>query len=240
MKYIAGCSFGKDSLATLILAAKYNVPIESVVYCEVMFDGEISAEAPEHREFIYSKAIPRLEKMGYKIDILKSQKTYLDCFYHVIRRSKYPDLIGKYKGFPLAGRCYVQDRCKARTLDQYKKQFGNDTCQLVGITADEKKRIERLKPNQISLLEKLGVTQNEARTICKREQLYSPIYEFSKRGGCWFCPNASDGELNHIRLVHPTLWDRLIDLGKEESVATRRFNRTETVEALNLRLKNLY
>lgn len=53
MKYMAACSFGKDSIATVILAKEHNEPLDEVVYCEVMFDDEISGEVPEHRQFIY-------------------------------------------------------------------------------------------------------------------------------------------------------------------------------------------
>lgn len=32
MKHVACCSFGKDSLATVILAKKHNEPLDAVVY----------------------------------------------------------------------------------------------------------------------------------------------------------------------------------------------------------------
>ena len=50
MKYISSCSFGKDSLATIILAKERGDPLDEVVYCEVMFDDHISGEIPEHRK----------------------------------------------------------------------------------------------------------------------------------------------------------------------------------------------
>ena len=49
-KFIASCSFGKDSLATLLLALEHNEPLDEAVYCEVMFNKDISGEVPEHRE----------------------------------------------------------------------------------------------------------------------------------------------------------------------------------------------
>ncbi len=36
--HVASCSFGKDSMATILLALKHNEPLDEVVYCEVMFD----------------------------------------------------------------------------------------------------------------------------------------------------------------------------------------------------------
>ncbi len=73
MKYIASCSFGKDSVATILLAREHNEPLDEIVYCEVMFDKEISGELPEHRDFIYNKAIPTFESWGYKKVILRKQ-----------------------------------------------------------------------------------------------------------------------------------------------------------------------
>ena len=43
-KFIASCSFGKDSLATILLAKEHGVPLDEAVYCEVMFDKGISGE----------------------------------------------------------------------------------------------------------------------------------------------------------------------------------------------------
>ena len=34
MKYVASCSFGKDSLATILLALMHSEPLDEVVYCE--------------------------------------------------------------------------------------------------------------------------------------------------------------------------------------------------------------
>ena len=64
LKHIVSCSFGKDSLATILLALEHGEPLDEAVYCEVMFDKAISGEVPEHRDFIYHTAIPKLERMG--------------------------------------------------------------------------------------------------------------------------------------------------------------------------------
>ena len=40
-KFIASCSFGKDSLATILLAKEHGEPLDEAVYCEVMFDNTL-------------------------------------------------------------------------------------------------------------------------------------------------------------------------------------------------------
>lgn len=42
-KHILCISGGKDSMATGILALEHGEPLDMAVYCEVMFDKEISA-----------------------------------------------------------------------------------------------------------------------------------------------------------------------------------------------------
>ena len=78
--HIASCSFGKDSLATILLALEHGEPLDEAVYCEVMFDKRTSGEVPEHRAFIYETALPRLERLGIPVRVPRSDKTYLDLF----------------------------------------------------------------------------------------------------------------------------------------------------------------
>ena len=86
-KYIASCSGGKDSVATLLLAAEKNEPLDEVIYSEVMFDQNTSGEVPEHRDFIYQKLKPFVEKeLGCKFTMLRGTKTYDDVFHHIIVR----------------------------------------------------------------------------------------------------------------------------------------------------------
>ena len=59
-KYIASCSGGKDSVATLLLAAQHNEPLDEAVFSEVMFDKNTSGEVPEHRDFMYDRLKPCL------------------------------------------------------------------------------------------------------------------------------------------------------------------------------------
>ena len=104
VKYVASCSFGKDSLATVLLALMHNEPLDEVVYCEVMFDDDISGEVPEHRDFIYRHAIPFLERNGIKVVLLRSEVTFLDNFYRVLKKGH---SAGKINAWPLCGRCCI-------------------------------------------------------------------------------------------------------------------------------------
>ena len=215
--YIASFSGGKDSLATIILAHENNEPLDEIIFSEVMFDKNISGEYPEQMDFIKNKCAPLFEKWGYKFTILHSDKTYMDCFNHVCVKGKTK---GMKKGFVMSGHCDVQRDCKLRPIREYLKKK-HDLVQYIGLAIDEPKRLERLhkEENKISLLEKYGYTEEMAMQKCKEYDLVSPVYSFSKRGGCWFCPNAGLGELKYLYENHIDLMDKLIDMEKTENLA---------------------
>ena len=217
-KFILSWSGGKDSTACIILSHLNNIKIDEIVFSEVMFDENTSGELPEHIDFIKNKAIPLFEEWGYKVNILHSEKTYMDCFHHVIGRGRH---VGKISGFPMAGRCCINRDCKVRPIEKYWKQYQDiDVVQYVGIAIDEPQRLARLEgTNRVSLLEQFGYTEQMAYQLCQEYGLLSPVYGFSFRGGCWFCPNAKEPELIRLRTYHRDLWDKLLALEKEEHLA---------------------
>lgn len=142
--HIASCSFGKDSIATILLALENNEPLDRVVFSEVMFDISrgISGEIPEHIEWIYSTAIPRLEQMGVNVDIVRADTDYMYWFHH-IPNGKYK---GKKEGFLIGGMCKLNSMCKVRPIKQYYKQFADfELVKYIGIAIDEPERLKRLR-----------------------------------------------------------------------------------------------
>ena len=234
-KFIASCSGGKDSVATLIVAAENNEPLDEVVYSEVMFDRNVSGEVPEHRDFIYDVLEPFCErKLGVPFTILHSKKTYEDVFHHIMVRGSHR---GMLRGFAWPGICTVNRDCKIPPITKYIKGLSANVISYVGIAADEPIRLARLDgTNKVSLLEKYGVTEEDARKMCEGQGLLSPIYDRCNRNGCWFCPNAKDAEWRHILINHPALFDRIIQWEQEENVFHRRITRTETPSELKMRL----
>lgn len=232
---IASVSFGKDSIATVILAHLNNEPLDLIVYSEVMFDENISGEHPLHRDFIYNKAIPTFESWGYEVKVLRSNKTYLDCFFNVCGERAKPERIGKYRGFPIAFKCKINSDCKVGPIKKFFK--GLDCIQYVGIAIDEPVRLARLEnTNKISLLAKYNYTEQMAYELCQEYDLLSPIYKITNRNGCWFCPNCSDREFIELINNYPELWNELKILSKTDNLVTDKFNRTETFDELDKRL----
>jgi hypothetical protein len=80
-RYIASCSFGKDSLSAIICRVEHGEPVDESVYCRVMFDNTISAEYPEHEDWIHSKAIPLLKsRYGISTTIVQGDVFPPGCF----------------------------------------------------------------------------------------------------------------------------------------------------------------
>lgn len=234
-KYVASCSGGKDSVATLLLAAQHNEPLDEAVFSEVMFDHALSGEVPEHRDFIYDRLKPYCEnQLGIKFTVLRADKAYDDVFHHIIVRGPHK---GQKRGFVWPGMCAVNRDCKIPPIRKYNATLSPDTISYVGIASDEPQRLARLEgTNKVSLLDKYGYSEDDALKLCAEHGLLSPIYDHCRRNGCWFCPNASDAELRHMLEKHPDLFDRLLEWETEDNVFHRRITRRETPSELKARL----
>jgi 3'-phosphoadenosine 5'-phosphosulfate sulfotransferase (PAPS reductase)/FAD synthetase len=227
--YIASCSFGKDSIATILLALENNEPLDRVVFSEVMFDNKkgISGEVPEHIEWIYNVAIPRLESMGVKVDVVRSKLDYISLCNKVLKSGK---KIGQKYGHQKCNPCFANSEVKIAPIRSYlsKMRKDYDIAQYVGIAIDEPIRLARLNgTNKVSLLQKYGYTEQTAMKKCKEYNLLSPLYSMGYRGGgCWFCFNANLERYIHIRKNYPEYWQALKELYYETNSTHFKYNKT--------------
>lgn len=230
--YIASCSFGKDSIATILLALENNEPLDRVVFAEVMFDHErgFSGEIPEHIEWIYNTAIPKIESMGIKVDVVRAKKDYVHLCKKTLIKGKNKDkMYGVQNSFP----CFANSELKITPIREYYKQFKDcDVTQYIGIAIDEPKRLSRIEgTNKVSLLAKYGCTEKMAMAKCEQYGLVSPLYLMGYRGGCFFCCNANIERYIHIRKNHPHHWQALKDLYYETKSQYFKYGKTlEQVE----------
>ena len=186
--YIASCSFGKDSIATILLALENNEPLDRVVFSEVMFDHQkgISGEVPEHIEWVYNVAIPRLESMGVKVDVVRGKLDYISLCNKVLKSG---NKAGQKYGHQNCKPCYANSYLKIAPIRSYLSKIGKsyNVVQYVGIAVDEPIRLERLKgTNKVSLLQKYGYTEQMAMAKCQEYNLVSPLYSMGYRGGVGF------------------------------------------------------
>ena len=217
---IFNLSFGKDSMATIILAAEQGIPIDHVMYCEIKFNDEISGEHPIMAEWIPT-AEKRLKKLfGVTVDHAYSGVSFEEQFYKVKQKGNH---VGDRYGFPVVIGAWCNSRLKLHVIRKYQAQFGNDDItHFVGIAHDEPKRWERMKAKETknrkyrSLLVEQKLTEQDAFEICKKYDLLSPIYSVDGiyRGGCWFCPKQCNADLYSLWKNYPKLWKELENLEK--------------------------
>jgi 3'-phosphoadenosine 5'-phosphosulfate sulfotransferase (PAPS reductase)/FAD synthetase len=225
MKYIASCSFGKDSLAMLIKIKELGLPLDEVIYCDIRFDNvPCSGEMPLMREFIPKAEKILKEKFDIEVKHLTYKRTFVEQFYTIKQRGNHK---GDNYGFPYVIGAWCNSRLKMEPIKDYLRQFkGEEIIQYVGIAYDEPKRYERLNHDtHIAPLYDLQITEQQALEICKQHDLLSPIYETSFRGGCWFCPKQSIKQLKNLYINYPELFNKLKEMEKD-SFNTFRVDKT--------------
>ena len=227
---IVGLSGGKDSVATCIILRYLDIPFKTVT-AEVWWKENITGENPYHYEFMHDTLFPKLNSWGIKTDIIKSDITAYQYMTTPIKASKeHPERNGKLRGFPICGKCGIQRDCKSRACERYYRNQTQPYNSIIGFASNEKDRVLSADSKQwISLLSLLGIHEFSTFKICNDERLLSPTYNFSDRGGCWFCPNQKIQELEVLYRVHPFYWNELMEIQKMPNKVTELFNRTQTL-----------
>ena len=232
MKYVASVSFGKDSLAMLIKIKELGLPLDEVIYVDIMFDDNISGETPEMASFIAKAEKILKEKFNIEVTHLKGI-TFKEQFYKVKQRGNH---IGDNYGFPYTIGAWCNDRLKMQPIKEYLRKQKEQVIQYVGIAYDEPKRYERLNhETHIAPLYDLKITEKEAMEICEKYDLVSPIYKTSFRGGCWFCPKQRLSQLKWLYKEHNDLWNILKDMEKD---SFNTFKPNVTLKDLEERFEN--
>ena len=232
MKYLASLSFGKDSMAMLIKIKELGLPLDEVIYVDIMFDDDTSGETPEMASFITKAEKILKEKFNVEVTHLRGV-TFKEQFYKVKQRGKH---VGDNYGFPYTIGAWCNDRLKMQPIKEYMRKQTDEVIQYVGIAYDEPERYERLNhETHIAPLYDLKITEKEAMEICEKYDLLSPIYKTSFRGGCWFCPKQRLSQLKWLYQEHNDLWNTLRDMEKD---SFNTFKPNTTLKDLEERFKN--
>lgn len=205
MKYIASVSFGKDSLAMLLLIIKNKLPLDEVVF----YDTGMEFNAIYN---IRDKVKIWLEQLDIKYTELKPTMDFKDKMYNYPHKSRKGTLKQGY-GW-CGGLCRWGTSEKIRALDNYCK----DSHQYIGIALDEPIRLERLKEtNKSSPLAELGYTEKMALELCYNEGFNwnedgIELYSILDRVSCWCCRNKNLKELANYKKHLQKYFNNLIEL----------------------------
>lgn len=234
MVHIISWSGGKDSTATVILFHLHHNELMKagdrviIIFSEVMFDLKqgISGHNPDVIKFVHDTA-EIFRSWGYEVQFLHAGTDFLGFFHHKIKKAKkHPSHEGLTYGFPASGICGVKRDLKLKPIEAFKKILrGIEHMDYIGIAKNEPNRLASLhkSPNTVSLLEKYGYTEDDARSLCMEFKMLSPQYSLNmgeqKRDGCWFCPNAKICEHRAIFRAYPEAWATYVALEDEPNLA---------------------
>ena len=241
MNNIVSCSFGKDSIAQIIVMKELGIPIDDVMYCDIRFDDKISGEHPMLAKWIPEAEDILYKKFGVKVTHITAPKTFTDYFYTIKQKGNH---IGEIYGFPYTIGAWCNSRLKLQVIDKYLASINGDITQFVGIAYDEPQRYESLikrgtkRIKQRSILFEQKIIEQDAYNLCKENGLLSPHYSLGGfRGGCWFCVKQSYADLHSLWTIYPELFYKLVSMEKE---SFNSFLRNSTLAELEKRFKDGY
>jgi hypothetical protein len=242
---VLSLSYGKDSLACLGACEELGIKIDRIVHAEVWATDTIPADLPPMVEFKKHADKIIKERYGIEVEHYRADLDYESGFYHKIKpetiakRKEKGKHISKYQqydderaiwGFPIVLGPWCNSKLKMEAIKIAHKSFTNcsnreqdsEIVHLLGIAADEPKRIERhtQKGKRLPLVE-IGWTEAMCRKWCEENDLLSPIYTTATRGGCWFCHNQGVDQLRLLRRDYPELWALLMKWDNDSPVTFR-------------------
>lgn len=216
MKYIASCSFGKDSLAMVLRILEEKLPLDEVVF----FDTGMEFDSIYHNR-------DRMKRLLAERKILFSELSSKNHFLFdmFVRPIKYRD--PQNKPYPIH---YGYEWCGGRgirwgtsgklsaIMNHYKDYYSNEEItEYVGIAVDEPGRIrENSRTGVIKAypLVDWGMTENDCLTYCydhgwNWDENGVELYRVLDRVSCWCCQNKNLRELKNIYMYLPEYWQRL-------------------------------
>lgn len=224
VEHVLSLSYGKDSMACLGAIEKLGWPLDRIIHVEIWATNEIPADLPEMVEFKqYADEIIKT-RWGITVEHISAGQTFEDVFYRTRgQKSKCP---GKIYGWPCVISSWCVSELKTRTVKRAARAIGGSVM-YIGIAADEPVRLSRLKRNELAPLNAVGWTENDCMKWCEANDLVSPIYRTTTRGGCWFCVKQSIAQLRLLRCNHPDLWALMLKWDQDSPVC---FNGDHTVK----------
>lgn len=215
MQYVLSLSYGKDSLACLGAIEELGWPLDRIIHAEVWATDTIPADLPPMVEFKAKADAIIKKRWGLEVEHIRAKQTAESIFY---RRRTRGNRIGQIVGWPMTKGpkvgCELQKALKVQPMRT--AQRGNIV--YLGIALDEPGRYNNLTESHKSPLVEAGWTEQRCREWCEDNDLLSPIYTDSTRGGCWFCPNQTIRQLRHLRQNYPEIWALMLKWDKDSPV----------------------
>lgn len=214
MEHILSLSYGKDSLGCLGAIEKLGLPLDRIIHAEIWATDTIPADLPPMIEFKKKADKIIKERYGITVEHVSAEVTFEDIFYRMSKSGGKSIYAEHIYGFPMIRGAWCNSRLKVSILNKIDK----NSISYIGIAYDEPKRFKVLSENKVSPLVKAEWTEKMCYDWCLKNDLLSPIYSTSTRGGCWFCHNQSVEQLRLLRRNYPDLWELLLKWDNDSPV----------------------
>lgn len=205
MKYIASVSFGKDSLAMLLLLLERQEKLDEVIFYDTGMEFQAIYD-------IRDKILPVLEKNNIKYTELKPKFPFEYTMFDKPVRHRNGTSSSGYSW--CGGRCRWGTFEKTKTISKYlKEQYGNNYKEYVGIAYDEPNRIKQ-DSRKIYLLYDFNLTESDCLEMCRKygfnwNEDGIDLYDILDRVSCWCCANKNLKELKNYYKYLPRYWEKL-------------------------------
>ena len=218
LAFYASVSFGKDSLAMLLLLLEKRMPLDEVIFYN---SGMEFQSIYDIRDWMK----PVLEQRGIRFTEVKPDAPFL---YHMLERPVNSKKNGFHLGYGwCGGPCRWGTSLKTHSLDglalDAEKHY-------VGIAADESSRLEKLEAPKCSPLAEAGMTEADCLAFCYErgffwEESGIRLYDILDRVSCWCCKNKNRKELKAIYQYLPQYWEKLKELQAQISMPLKPYSR---------------
>lgn len=204
IKHIASVSFGKDSLAMLLILIERQYPLDEVIFYDT--GKEFKA--------IYNlrdKLIPLLDNCGIKFTQLESPMPFDYKMFEKPVCKRGTKEIHKYGYSWCGGTCRWGTTDKLQALEKYSKGH----YEYIGLAVDEPMRLEKQrKGNKLFPLAEWGMTEQNCLDYCYSlgygwDENGIELYSILDRVSCWCCRNKNLKELKGIYQHLPNYWQKL-------------------------------
>ena len=218
MKRVASVSFGKDSLAALLLLLENEVPLNEVIFYDSGVEFQAIYDIRDRRK-------PILEQRGVRFTEVEPHAPFL---YNILEKP----VDSKKNGFHLGygwcgGPCRWGTGLKTHALDGIASDA---EIHYVGIAADEPERLERLTAPKCSPLAEAGMTEADCLAYCYQRGVFWEengirLYDILDRVSCWCCKNKNRKELKAIYQYLPKYWAMLKELQAQIPAPMKPYSR---------------
>lgn len=214
VKYIASCSFGKDSLAMVIRLIEEQYPLDEVIF----YDSGMEFKAIYHNK---NKLSEILSDHNIQFTVLKDTQSFeFKAFEKEIHKR---DGTISYGYDWCGGLRRWQTKCKTDSIKKYfkEKYVGEPIIEYIGVAYDEyprlhKSRVKRWNTAKIYPLVEWKMSESDCLNYCREhgwdwKENDIDLYDILDRVSCWCCSNKNQREIKNIIMYLPEYWNKIKD-----------------------------